>query len=183
MALDNLHSLIRRLEQQPSWQRHQQLRLLLREWPHIVGAAVAQHSRPVGVQRQILQVAVSTAPWAQTLTFERGQILAKLQTIPGVEITDIRFSPGLWSYSPSHSRARGDNELIKSHPSWSGPIDWTSNEADPTTAMEAFQRWAQQIRAQQRHQKLCPVCGSPCPPGELMRWQACGLCAAKRWGP
>jgi len=181
MALDTLHSLIQQLEQQPSWQQQQQLRRLLRTWPHIVGPAVAQHSRPVVVQRQVLQVAVSTAPWAQTLTFERGRILAKLQAMAGIEITDIRFSPGLWNHESNQPKQRADTPLIKSHPSWSEPVDHGSNDTEPTTALDAFQRWAQWIRSQQRHQGVCPVCGSPCPLGELKRWQTCGLCAVKRW--
>ncbi|NEP50291.1 MAG: DUF721 domain-containing protein, partial [Moorea sp. SIO3C2] len=28
---------------------------------------------------------------------------------------------------------------------------------------------------------LCPQCKCPTPPGELQRWDVCGLCAIKQW--
>jgi predicted nucleic acid-binding Zn ribbon protein len=37
------------------------------------------------------------------------------------------------------------------------------------------------MRSRSQHLPLCPTCHCPTPEGELMRWSACALCAAKRF--
>jgi predicted nucleic acid-binding Zn ribbon protein len=77
--MQSLQQAMADLEASSQWRSQALLRNILRVWPQVVGTAVAQHSRPTGLQKQVLQVRVTSAAWSQTLTFERLQILDKLR--------------------------------------------------------------------------------------------------------
>ncbi|NEP17950.1 MAG: DUF721 domain-containing protein [Leptolyngbya sp. SIO4C1] len=183
MSLEGLNGLIQGLEAQASWQARRQFRLVVMYWPKAVGYAVAQQTRPVSLQRQVLQVAVSSAAWAQTLAFERRRILQKLNARIQPALKDIRFSPGQWTAGAAPRRLADLSELSH-HPSYIGPdavapVD--EEAARSQTPIAAFQRWAQLVQAQHRRQSVCPQCGCACPSGEMARWQCCALCVAKSW--
>jgi hypothetical protein len=100
--MESIQQLIGHLERNPQWQAQAQFRRIVALWPTVVGPAVSQHSRPTGLQQQVLQVAVSSAAWAQTLTLERLTILQKLRDrLPAdSQPRDLRFSPGRWASAP-----------------------------------------------------------------------------------
>lgn len=183
MALEGLQSLIQGLEKQASWEAGRQLRQVLNHWPKAVGYLVARQTRPVGIQRQVLYVAVANSSWAQTLTFERSRILQKLNPLLPSPLKDIRFATALWARRPASFNTGSEAEAV--HPSYLPPVFRNARTADagqtPLDAAAAFQRWADRVRTQQRGLPPCPQCQCPCPPGELERWQMCSLCAAKRW--
>jgi len=192
MPFEPLKSLIGSLEQQPHWQTRRQFYQVLEYWPKAVGHLVARQTRPVSIQRQVLYVSVSTAAWAQTLTFERRRILTQLNDRLACPLSDLKFSAAQWRQSPEPRQRQADSELIRQHPSYvtpktgseqlSTPLPDASGESDNTNgAQQAFARWSQQIRTSHVHQSLCPTCQCHCPPGELKRWQMCALCAVKQW--
>ncbi|AOW99895.1 hypothetical protein BJP34_10915 [Moorena producens PAL-8-15-08-1] len=45
----------------------------------------------------------------------------------------------------------------------------------------AFKHWAKMMQMRSQNLPLCPQCQCPTPPGELQRWDVCGLCAIKQW--
>jgi len=97
--MQSIQTLMNTLERSPQWQANASVRRVLALWPQLVGEAVAQHSRPTKIQRRVLQVAVSSAAWSQTLTFERSRILQKLhESLPETQstIADLRFAAGNW---------------------------------------------------------------------------------------
>ena len=190
MSLQPLNHVLSNLEKQKSWRSRRQFRQILAIWPKAVGYAVARQTKPVGLQRQVLQVATASSAWAQTLAFERRSIIEKLNAELPMPIADIRFSTAQWR-SPENQRISSltseQTRLWQAHPSWISTQNSTSDESpsplnlktqDP---IEAFQQWANRIQTRALHQPVCPSCHCSCPAGELKRWSACAICAAKRW--
>lgn len=180
MSFDSLNHVLGSLENQERWQGRRQFQQLLACWAEVVGTIVAAQTRPLSIQRKVLQVATSSAAWSQNLAFERHLILQKLNDRLSLGLTDIRFSTAQWQTSSlDNSIASETLNLWKGHPSRlenapsaavTPPID------DPQTA---FRNWARLVRARSQHLPLCPVCHCPTPEGELIRWAVCSLCAAK----
>ena len=181
MSLEGLSHLIRGLESQESWRVQRQFRTVITHWPKAVGFAVARNTRPTGIQRDVLYVATATAAWAQTLSYERYNILKKLNCHQRQPLKGIRFSTAQWARQdqpPPPSRSN------RQHPSYIGevpslPLGEPSSEADERTPAIAFNRWAIAMQEMQKTQALCPQCQCHCPQGELSRWAVCALCAAK----
>lgn len=170
MTLTNLSSLISQIRDRPHWQQQHRFIKILECWQQVVGEAVAKQSQPTGIYRLVLQVAVPGSVWAQALTFERHQILIKLNQIlsnEGLEtLTDIHFSTAKWR-----------QPQLKLTPVKIAP----KVTAPPTTPLEAFQRWQQLVKTQRSHLPKCPVCSSPTDPQELERWQICRICVQKQF--
>ncbi len=186
MALEGLGGLIKGLESQESWQVQKQFRLVLLHWPKSVGFAVARVTRPVGIQRGTLYVATSTSTWAQTLLYERLNILRKLNRYQQMPLKGIRFSTAQWAQSPARANAESPfktsqaNGRLAHHPSYVGHIPSLPKTSVKTPA-DAFRRWAIAMQTLQSSQALCPQCRCHCPQGELDRWATCALCATKQW--
>jgi predicted nucleic acid-binding Zn ribbon protein len=181
MSFQSLQQVLGVLEKHDRWQKRQQFRQLVVCWTEVVGHAVSVQTRPLYIQRQVLQVATSNSAWAQNLAFERYRILEKLNARLPYPITDIRFSTAQWQSSEQrHPKSSESSILWQNHPSQistpPAPHSPTPPANDPQSA---FQQWATQVRNRSRHLPPCPVCHSPTPPGELQRWSVCALCAAK----
>jgi predicted nucleic acid-binding Zn ribbon protein len=186
MSFNSLPQLLNTISNQESWRGRKQFQQLLACWFDVVGAVVAAQTRPIVIQRRVLQVATSSSVWAQNLAFERHRILEKLNARLELGLTDIRFSTANWQADSSRSRVENFSETVilwREHPSLV-----TSNRyrlprqpqsRDPQTA---FLNWARAVRAQSQHLPLCPTCHSPTPEGELIRWSICALCAAQQFG-
>jgi predicted nucleic acid-binding Zn ribbon protein len=195
-----LHHILDVIENQPSWLTQQQFRIILRQWAEVVGETVADHTRPTGIDRQVLWVATSSPVWAQELSYKRQMILRKLShlltqkfgTPAQGALTDIKFSPKYWPH-PNFNTKNPEPSLAQ-HPSYlpslpaSSPTDLVTDS--PTDSCHnsrsvpeerLSQSWWQKIQARSTHLPLCPQCQCPTPPGELDRWQCCSLCATKKW--
>lgn len=187
MSFKSLQQLLGTLEHQDTWKGRRQFQLLLACWVEVVGAAVATQTRPVSIQRRVLQVAASSAAWAQTLSFERHRILKKLNARLPLELTDIRFSTAHWSPGSAqllHGSGSQAAQLWRDHPSRipdpPAQLPASKTSQDPQTA---FRNWARLVRLRSHQLPLCSACQSPTPAGELQRWSVCALCAAKRFAP
>ena len=189
MSLQPLNHVLSNIEQQENWRSRRQFRRIVEIWPKAVGYAVARQTRPVGIQRQILQVATASSAWAQNLAFERRQILEKLNAQLTLTLVDIRFSTAQWRQSANgrtNVSEREQKRLWQGHPSWTnGP-----NPAPTSTApsgfktqdpIEAFQQWSQRVQTRALNHPICPNCRCSCPAGELKRWSVCAICATKQW--
>lgn len=177
MTLEGLNGLIKGLESQESWQAQKQFRLVLQHWPKSVGFAVARKTRPIAIQRGTLYVATATAAWANTLAYERLNILQKLNRYQHKPLKNIRFSTAQWAESTDTARP---TQAKVQHPSYVGEVPHLPKIA-PQTPSEAFQRWAKAVQQIQLSQALCPQCQCRCPQGEIDRWGACALCTTKHW--
>jgi predicted nucleic acid-binding Zn ribbon protein len=64
-------------------------------WEGAVGATIAQYSRPGRLRRGVLEVTVSNSMMVQELTFQKQDVIAKLQAeFPDAKLRDIRFRVG-----------------------------------------------------------------------------------------
>lgn len=180
MSLEGLGHLIKGLERQESWQVQRQFRIVLFHWTKAVGQAVARKTRPTGIQRGTLYVATASASWAQTLSYERYNILKKLNRHQPQPLRDIRFSTAQWQLPTAVTALP---KLSEQHPSYVERLPALAAQQlslEPPTPAEAFSRWAATMQELQRAQASCPQCQCHCPKGELERWSVCALCAAKR---
>ena len=184
MSFQSLHRILGSLEEQTKW-REQPFQCLLKLWPEVVGVAVAAHTQPLTIRRDVLRVATPSAVWAQELTFGRQHILEKLNLRLASPLVDIQFSSAEWQPSRNSSSTADKPQLSwQEHPSYCvdaseiPKADKTLNSQNPSAA---FQRWAKVMRSRLDGLPLCPKCRCPTPPGELQRWSICSICAARQW--
>lgn len=207
----SLHHILDVIENQPGWETQQQFRLIIAKWSEVVGATVAAHTRPTGIDRGVLWVATSSSIWAQELTFKRHLILRKLSeklgeklrkkdasTLGSIDIKDIRFSPGQWrprfddaspimANHPSYLPPRIKQRLAPAPPVKHGSSDLPSNAYQSNQSNQSIkaginaQAWWQEVQDRSSHLPLCAQCLCPTPPGEIDRWGCCALCATKKW--
>ncbi|MEE3331389.1 MAG: DUF721 domain-containing protein [Myxococcota bacterium] len=67
-------------------------------WARAVGEEVAEHSRPIAMRGDVLEVAVDSSVWAQHLQLQLPRILKTLgELLPdgATPPTDVRFRVGL----------------------------------------------------------------------------------------
>lgn len=206
MAFESIDHLLAHVEQQPTWRDRRPYLWLCQHWAEVVGAAVANHAQPTGYSRNVLYVAVSGAAWAQTLSFERQRLLAKIADRVPVPfrppLADVRFSTARWSEvqrstsssssaprsaTPSQATNQVTNQAISqrtSPPAPSQPDGRSPASPDPAPATiapldakTAFDRWAARAKAQAQVLPRCPACDRPTPKTELDRWRVCSPCA------
>ena len=192
MSLIGLPNILHGIQSRTSWQQRCQYLLIVEKWSDIVGASVAKQTCPIGVYQKALQVAVSNSVWSQALTFERVQILAKINLLLGsastLPIADIHFSTAKWATQQQTLEQR--KVVVQDHPSYLPAIttDQLNNNIranklardrpkPPETASEAFQRWRVVMKLRATQMPQCPQCDRPALTGELSRWQMCRVCA------
>lgn len=182
MSFNSLNRILNTLEQQSRWQ-YQPFQRLLKCWTETVGVAVATHTRPISIQRDVLCVATSSAAWAQTLTFERPRILQKLNSQLPSPLVDIRFSTAQWQHSKATNLTAQAKDLSQEHPSFFLDKTCTSNSKIPSSKdpNATFECWAKVMQARSQGLPLCPQCQCPTPIGELQRWTICSICIAKQY--
>jgi predicted nucleic acid-binding Zn ribbon protein len=201
MSFRTVSDIIGALQARGYWQAPP-LQILLNCWHEIVGNTIVLHTRPIFIQRDVLYVATSSAAWAQTLTFERKNLLAnvnrKLLAPSGVvsstetteiqqthsPLTDIRFSTAGWNSCRHIIKPKRPTHT--EHPCYLEHNSFEFTEKgivanDGNAVNMAFDRWAKKVQISSLNQPLCPQCQSPAPEGEVQRWGVCALCAAKRF--
>ncbi len=180
MSFQSLHHVLGIVEPQYQSIERQQLQQILDVWAVVVGEKIAAQTRPIALQRSVLQVATASPVWTQTLVFERPAILKKICDRTHISISDIRFSTAQWHRAEIQSIDPPDVDLWQSHPSRL-PESTTETQliliSDPQTA---FKQWATRIQQRSQNLPICPECGCGTPPGELDRWLICALCVSQK---
>jgi predicted nucleic acid-binding Zn ribbon protein len=181
MSFKSINDILSVLEAQANWQE-QPFQRLLKCWSEIVGEKVANYTRPLSIQRNVLRVATASASWAQTLTFERQRLLLKLNEKLSLHLVDIHFSTAGWQL-PKNSDKKQKGLLPQEHPSYLGELKPVNRDVSPSSqdVNEVFQYWAKTVQERSHHLPLCPSCHCPTPQGELERWRVCSVCVAKKF--
>ena len=184
MFFSSLEQTLAQITNQPGWEKYQQYHQALECWQQIVSKTIAQHTRPLYIQRKVLWVATSSSVWAQELTLQRYALLKQLNSQLSFSLQDIRFSPSQWQQSDRHSSAQNNQTQRSSHPS-SISINTTQNDVNnlplANDPQKVVQHWFDRLQARSSNLPLCPQCHSPTPEGELKRWFLCCHCASKKW--
>ena len=194
MDIQPLNGILNGIGSGDEWDNQRLLQRLITQWNGIVGPTVAKHSRPLEIHNGVLQVATSTAVWAQNLSFERRRILKKLNARPDFKLLglkEIRFSTAQWHSRPGSNGARPIDKRLNSyqqqlqwqqHPSRMPPPEDANLPANPAqSASQAFEQWSHRRQQQVRQVPLCPQCQTPAPQGELQRWGLCAFCMTQQW--
>lgn len=65
---------------------------VMTEWESIVGSRIARVTRPERMDKGVLFVAVSTAPWRAELSMRKRELMEKINAAAGSRVvSDIRF--------------------------------------------------------------------------------------------
>ena len=87
---------------------------LLTSWPELVGADVAAHCEPAGIDEGVLTVQCDSTAWATQLRIMRADILTTiLRRYPEAQVSSIRFiGPGApsWKRGPRSVPGRGPRD-------------------------------------------------------------------------
>ncbi|MDO4784083.1 MAG: DciA family protein [Propionibacteriaceae bacterium] len=78
-----LGAAVGKLIEQRGWTRGVSLKLLLSDWPGLVGQANADHSRPEAYADAVLTVRADSTAWASSLRLLAPQLVAKLNAALG----------------------------------------------------------------------------------------------------
>jgi predicted nucleic acid-binding Zn ribbon protein len=183
MSFKSIDSILGALEKQAQFQQLQQFRRVVASWSEVVGVAVASHTKPIAISRNVLRVAASSSAWSQTLTLERSRILKKLNPLLPEPLSDIRFSVAQWQ-NISNSKPSGDAIEPTSSPETSSRQQQTSMPVVKREAAKdpqaAFASWAQNLQKRSQYLPLCSQCQCHTPLAELERWGICAFCQCKQ---
>jgi hypothetical protein len=139
-------------------------------WPGLVGAGVAEHARPVELQRDALVVLTRSSAWSQQLTFLAPQILEGLNSLEEARgIGRLRFRVGVLR----PRRARGSAPPA---PRRRRPVEAAVPLAADATPADALRRLREGLaRRGAGGGAACAECGAPHAGGGR-----CAPCAGER---
>jgi predicted nucleic acid-binding Zn ribbon protein len=192
LHFNSVEQILTQLESQPGWEKFRAYRQLLQCWERVVSQQIAQSTRPLYINRQILYVATSSAARAQELSFQRYTLLKRLNQQLTTEIKDLHFSSSQWhqktclpetqvlfTISDRHKTIipRNPSTALKENQEAKTDNDLSAQER----AKNAAQRWLRTIEQRSKDTLTCPKCNSLISPAELNRWNLCHHCVAQKW--
>ena len=185
MFFSSLEDILTEIEHQPGWEKYQQYRQLLEYWQRIVSEKIAQHTRPLYINRQVLWVATSSSVWAQELSLQRYTLLVQLNNPLPFSLKDIRFSSTQWKQTRDNDVSTDDvNNQQSLHPSrikLNTSEITLANSSSVGDPQKTVKYWLSVLKKRSLNLSICPQCQSPTPEGELKRWHLCCHCMAQKW--
>ena len=166
MSLESLTEVIQSLKR-THWKEQQAFQQLLDQWSTVVGPSVSAQTVPITITpKRVLQVATSSGVWAHNLSFERKNLLKKINDRFKLGLTDIFFTTSQWGRSPVHNFIPEQGES----PSLTRlKRQKLEPKPRPKDSQEAFERWADAIQVRSQRLDICPSCECPTPRSELDR--------------
>jgi hypothetical protein len=138
------------------------VRLLAAVWPEIVGADVAQHSRPTQLSGDALLVTTRSGAWSEQLSYLSERILAAVRArLPRSGIARLRFRVGVLHEGSIRERRGRVVQSVRPPP--------RVRDA-PASAAEALARFRSDVEDVRRAKascgwKECPRCSALIAPG------------------
>ncbi len=194
MHFNSVEQILTQLEQQPGWEKFREYRQLLQCWERTVNQNIAQQTRPLYINRQVLYVATSSAARSQELSFQRYTLLKRLNKQLTFALKDIRFSSSQWHQKTNESEIKQSIFIISDRqkstivPDLFASLPLANNHSNSINdlspqdkAKNAAQRWIKTIEKKSFLALLCPNCNSTTPKAEIERWNLCYHCVAQKW--
>ncbi|OBF92997.1 hypothetical protein A5791_13055 [Mycobacterium sp. 852002-51163_SCH5372311] len=104
----------RDLAKKRGWSAHVAEGTVLGQWRSVVGAQIADHATPTGLNDGVLSVAAESTAWATQLRMMQAQLLAKIAAAVGNGVvTSLRITgPAApsWRKGPRHIAGRGPRD-------------------------------------------------------------------------
>jgi predicted nucleic acid-binding Zn ribbon protein len=191
LHFNSVEQILTQLESQPGWEKFREHRQLLQCWERVVNQQIAQYTRPLYINRQILYVATSSAARAQELSFQRYTLLKRLNQQLTTEIKDLHFSSSQWHQKTYLQETQALFTISDRHKTII-PRDLDAalklDHQETTTSLSAqeraknaAQRWLRTIEQRSKDTLACPRCNSLVSQAELSRWNLCHHCVAQKW--
>jgi predicted nucleic acid-binding Zn ribbon protein len=191
LHFNSVEQILTQLESQPGWEKFREHRQLLQCWERVVSQQIAQYTRPLYLNRQILYVATSSAARAQELSFQRYTLLKRLNQQLTTEIKDLHFSSSQWHQKTYLQETQALFKISDRHKTIiprdldaALKQDHQETKANSLSAQDraknAAQRWLRTIE-QTKDTLACPKCNSRVSQAELSRWNLCHHCVAQKW--
>ncbi|MEY4519603.1 MAG: hypothetical protein RLZZ499_2203 [Cyanobacteriota bacterium] len=190
LHFNSVEQILTQLENQPGWEKFRAYRQLLQCWERVVNQQIAQYTRPLYINRQILYVATSSAARAQELSFQRYTLLKRLNQQLTTEIKDLHFSSSQWHQKTYLQETQALFTISDRHKTIIPRVDAALKQDHQETkanslsaqdrAKNAAQRWLRTIE-QTKDTLACPQCNSRVSQAELSRWNLCHHCVAQKW--
>jgi len=182
MGLNGIQSLLRHLQRQPGWEALRRYQRVQVAWQKVMDPRLLSLTRPLGVQRQVLTIAVVSPALAQNLQLQRLSLLKQLNEELDQEseeaLTDLRFSALLWH----QRRSPASSPTLENAAPLPRPIVPPPPPRPPAQNVnEALTRWLHTLERRSPLLAECPQCESPVTAAELERWSVCRACARSRW--
>jgi predicted nucleic acid-binding Zn ribbon protein len=200
LHFNSVEQILTQLETQPGWEKFREHRQLLKCWERVIDRQIAQHTRPLYINRQVLYIATSSAARAQELSFQRYTLLKRLNQRLTTKVQDIHFSSSQWHQQTDRyarqetqasffiisdrqkSKISSDLSINLKQDNKAGKTDNYDNDLSPQArAKNAAQRWLRTIEQRAAASLVCPQCNSLTSQAELNRWNLCHHCVAQKW--
>ena len=182
MFLNPLDRILKRVIQQPEWDKYREYYQIVNCWQQVVNKQVGKHTRPLYVDRQTLYVATSSAVWAQELALQRYSLIKKLNTRLDFTLKDIRFSPARWQNKQKQEVIEVPLEEVNLKKLRVEKEQKNQEQTETKTdANTAIQSWLENLKKSSQNLATCPQCQSLTPQAEFKRWQMCRYCIAQKW--
>ncbi len=188
MFSNSLDRILKRLVNQPEWDQYRAYLQINQYWQQVVNKKASENTRPLGLERGILQVATSSAVWAQEMTLQRYSLVKKLNKRFEFTLKDIRFSPARWQQVQQRSLK---HQTLSEFPLQEINLQKLivqkqkeqeqQEEATPPNLQSTMSNWLKTVQKSAQDLTACPQCQTLTPPDELARWQVCRYCIAQKW--
>ena len=118
-------------------------------WKELIGSELFRECQPLNIEKKILTIAVNHPQWRQALIYNKHKLKEGIEKI-GINLNEIKI---IQNYELKNKNTRATNAKIvwAKHPS----------------------------RIHQSNMKICSLCNSPTPYGEIQRWGKCSFCWRK----
>lgn len=192
MFFDSVEKILNQLEQQPGWGKFRLHRQLLKSWDSVVSPKIAQNTRPLYVNREILWVATTSAARSQELSFQRYSLLKKLNQKLPYSLKDIRFSSSQWHQKNEENQSlkttlftlsnkQKDLANLTQQKSLNQKIKQEPKVTSAQDVKLAAKHLLEKIKQNSANFVTCSKCDAPTPSAEIKRWGSCYHCIAQKW--
>lgn len=192
MFSNSLNRILKRIVKQPEWDQYRAYLQVNQCWQQVVNKKAGENTRPLGIERGVLQVATSSAVWAQEMTLQRYSLIKKLNKRLEFNLKDIRFSPARWQKDQRRSLNQQNQsefplqeinlqKIIAEKQQAQEELAQERKELPTPDLQATMSSWLNTVKKSAQDLSACPNCQTLTPPDELARWQMCRYCIAQKW--
>ena len=132
-----------------SWGDLDKLSKINENWESLIGLELFQECKPLNIEKKILTIAVNHPQWRQALIYNKHELKERIEKI-GINLNEIKI---IQNYELKNKRTKAT----------SAEIVWAKHPS----------------RIHQNNMRICKLCDSPTPEGEIKRWGKCSFCWRK----
>ena len=132
-----------------SWEDLDQISKINEKWKDLIGLELFQECKLINIEKKILSIAVNNPQWRQALIYNKHKLKERIEKM-GITLYEIKIVQN-YELNNKNSQATNAKVVWDEHPS----------------------------RINQNNMRICKLCNSPAPQGEIKRWGKCSFCWRK----